>query len=405
MAQPSLRLIYVSSAPSGSCNNAASMQRVISTGHLYSCQSGTWADISGSGGVVTVVGAGTLCNTAIVTGGGLQTIQTPSCTSTLSAAGNFSTQGSVTTGVGGSVAGGLEVVQGSSNTPDANSILIEAPASVPVAYRIRLPAASASGLWLASDAANINTTTFLAVGAGVSTWITTPSSANLAAALTDETGSGAAVFANTPTLIAPLLGTPTSGVMTNVTGLTEFGQTLADVTTLNASTSMHGYAPKLPNDATKYYNGTGGFTVPAGGGGLGYSLTFTGPVGLNPTGLAASTTYYLGATSQTGWLGQANEGVSRVYVPQAGTIKTAFVAFSHTVPGTSETSTISIRVSDTTDTAISSAVTNDSANTVFSNTALSIAVLRGDFLEIKWVTPAWVAAPTGVHATVTVSIQ
>jgi hypothetical protein len=56
-------------------------------------------------------------------------------------------------------------------------------------------------------------------GAGVATFLGTPSSANLAAAVTDETGTGALVFANTPTLIAPLLGTPTSGVLTNATGL------------------------------------------------------------------------------------------------------------------------------------------------------------------------------------------
>lgn len=45
------------------------------------------------------------------------------------------------------------------------------------------------------------------------------SSANLATALTDETGTGANVFANGPTLVAPLLGTPASGVLTNATGL------------------------------------------------------------------------------------------------------------------------------------------------------------------------------------------
>jgi len=56
------------------------------------------------------------------------------------------------------------------------------------------------------------------LGANVATFLATPSSANLAAALTDETGSGAAVFANTPTLVSPLLGTPTSGVLTNCTG-------------------------------------------------------------------------------------------------------------------------------------------------------------------------------------------
>ena len=38
------------------------------------------------------------------------------------------------------------------------------------------------------------------LGAGISTWLGTPSSANLAAAVTDETGSGALVFANSPTL-------------------------------------------------------------------------------------------------------------------------------------------------------------------------------------------------------------
>jgi len=44
------------------------------------------------------------------------------------------------------------------------------------------------------------------------------SSSQLATALTDETGSGAAVFATSPTLVTPLLGTPTSGVLTNCTG-------------------------------------------------------------------------------------------------------------------------------------------------------------------------------------------
>ena len=48
-------------------------------------------------------------------------------------------------------------------------------------------------------------------GTGIATWLGTPSSANLAAAVTDETGSGALVFATSPSLVTPLLGTPTSG--------------------------------------------------------------------------------------------------------------------------------------------------------------------------------------------------
>lgn len=40
-----------------------------------------------------------------------------------------------------------------------------------------------------------------------------------------------------------------------------------DNTDLDVSITCHGLVPKLPNDATKYLNGVGGFTVPAGGGG------------------------------------------------------------------------------------------------------------------------------------------
>jgi hypothetical protein len=55
------------------------------------------------------------------------------------------------------------------------------------------------------------------LGTGVATFLATPSSANLASAVTDETGTGALVFANTPTLVSPVLGTPTSGNLTNCT--------------------------------------------------------------------------------------------------------------------------------------------------------------------------------------------
>jgi hypothetical protein len=57
------------------------------------------------------------------------------------------------------------------------------------------------------------------LGTGVATFLATPSSANLAAALTDETGSGANVFATSPTLVTPILGTPQSVTLTNGTGL------------------------------------------------------------------------------------------------------------------------------------------------------------------------------------------
>jgi hypothetical protein len=48
-------------------------------------------------------------------------------------------------------------------------------------------------------------------------------SAELAGVISDETGSGALVFASSPTLASPALGTPTSGNLANCTGLTEGG--------------------------------------------------------------------------------------------------------------------------------------------------------------------------------------
>lgn len=44
------------------------------------------------------------------------------------------------------------------------------------------------------------------LGTGVATFLATPSSANLKTAVTDETGSGALVFATSPTLVTPVLG-------------------------------------------------------------------------------------------------------------------------------------------------------------------------------------------------------
>jgi hypothetical protein len=44
------------------------------------------------------------------------------------------------------------------------------------------------------------------LGAGVATFLATPSSANLASALTDEAGSGTVAFTNSPTFVTPTLG-------------------------------------------------------------------------------------------------------------------------------------------------------------------------------------------------------
>jgi hypothetical protein len=55
---------------------------------------------------------------------------------------------------------------------------------------------------------------------------------------------------------------------------TELELSTSDITTLNASTSKHGFLKKLNNDATYYMDGTGNWSIPVGsGGGSGWALT------------------------------------------------------------------------------------------------------------------------------------
>lgn len=64
----------------------------------------------------------------------------------------------------------------------------------------------------------LNSTAFGLVANPLSQFAAT-TSAELRGVLSDETGTGAAVFATSPTLVTPILGTPTSGTLTNCTGL------------------------------------------------------------------------------------------------------------------------------------------------------------------------------------------
>jgi hypothetical protein len=56
-------------------------------------------------------------------------------------------------------------------------------------------------------------------GTNMQVFLATPTSANLRAAMTDETGTGLLVFNTSPTLVTPILGTPTSGNLSNCTDL------------------------------------------------------------------------------------------------------------------------------------------------------------------------------------------
>jgi hypothetical protein len=78
------------------------------------------------------------------------------------------------------------------------------------------------------------------LGTGVATFLTTPSSANLLAALTDETGTGANVFANTPTLVTPVIGaaTGTSLALSSFSAVSAAAPTIASATTIAPTTPI-----------------------------------------------------------------------------------------------------------------------------------------------------------------------
>lgn len=93
---------------------------------------------------------------------------------------------------------------------------------------------TSGALVIGNGGVDVSTTT---TGTGVVTFLGTPSSANLATAVTGETGSGALVFATSPALTTPDLGTPSAATLTNATGLvcpsgitTALGCWIADAT-------------------------------------------------------------------------------------------------------------------------------------------------------------------------------
>ena len=134
---------------------------------------------------------------------------------------------------------------------------------------------NASGLPIASGVSGL--------GTGVASFLATPTSSNLASAISDETGSGALVFGTSPTLTTPTLGVA-SGSSLALTGTTVSNSTTTGASTvaggagiggaLNASsvtaTNFIGSGSQLTDVATRV---TGSWTLNTGANDVSFSVT------------------------------------------------------------------------------------------------------------------------------------
>lgn len=133
----------------------------------------------------------------------------------------------------------------------------------------------------------------------------------------------------------------------------------------------------------------------------GYVLQAETTATFNP---ADATTYYFGSLYGLG--ANSTAASRRVYIPKSGTIRACTVYFNQGGAGDAELSTMSIRLNNTSDTTISAAVNNSSAIFSFSNLALAIPVVAGDYFEIKWVCPTWATTnPTSVRISAQIYID
>jgi len=276
---------------------------------------------------------------------------------------------------------------------------------------------TANGLSLSTQQLSLGLASTSTTGALTSTdWntfnakqATLTNSSGLAGALSDETGTGLAVFATNPILIAPALGTPTALVGTNITGtaagLSIGGNAATATSAVTATNIAAGSVGQLP------YQSAAGTTSMLAIGSSGQILTLTagllpswstpasnnqwsilGNAGLNagtnflgttdavalqfkvqgifagqihPTGLVLNTSFGLGSNRTSDPLGVRNSAFG------AGALASNEIGVDNTAIGQG---TLSVNVSGSNNTAVGQSAL---LNTIgFSNTAVGQAAMQ-----------------------------
>lgn len=137
----------------------------------------------------------------------------------------------------------------------------------------------------------------------------------------------------------------------------------------------------------------GGSTVlhsHAGGGGFGYAIQFNC---INQSTTTDGQTVYWGSKNLAQ---QTTATIHRIYIPKAGTIVACYIHLHSGTAGTNEAWSMNIRLNNTTDYLVQT-LNLSNAHRLWSNTALSIAVVAGDYIEIRKVQPTWATNPANVR--------
>lgn len=279
----------------------------------------------------------------------------------------------------------LTSATGTTGTASTNIVFSTSPTLVTptlgVASATSLATSAASPLLLTNGQLVTVALTSQTVGG---TTLTIPDFASVADEFTFKTK---AQTMSNKTFVAPALGTPASGTLTNCTGYTDANLSTSDITTNDSSTSKHGFLKKLDNNAAHYMDGTGAWSTPSAGSAI--SILAGGGTG------TAATRFFPVQSSLAENATESNVMVFRM--PYAATLSNLYAGVV-VAPGASKSWTITVRTDEAVagtmaDTTLTCSIAD--ANIIAADTTHTPTVSAGKYVTVAMTRVSTASAPTG----------